>query len=336
MDTFVQEARGPTICIPPSERKPRPEAGGNELSERRCSFTSGASSSKPRPTPVPSAQTCQWKDPRLSPYQTTGCLAPHRCPVPLSWSPHFRVHLTTPGPWPGLLKDDPCQQPVLGLGSARAFHGLHHESEPCSVPESLPDRTGKKEETQQVSLCPARLQLCRAERGRRETTEGRVVLQVGPRCCGRAGGHARTSHRTRARTLPHRSHRRSAQSRAGTCAPQADAQCTRALRTRLVFCGRTRGSMAAGRSQDAAAKRAGLPGDATNAPLGTERDTVRADGGRPAGGCGYRLQPASMKSRRDRALRKGEDGASAGPGQHPSGASSCSRVEAPLNFWSHF
>ena len=111
----------------------------------------------------------------------------HGPPTSGSTSP---MDTDTPGPWPGLLKDDPCQQPVLGLRSARAFHGLHHESEPCSVPESLPDRTDKKEETQQVSVCPARLQLCGAERGGKERRRGACghpgrtpLLRAGRRAC---------------------------------------------------------------------------------------------------------------------------------------------------------
>ena len=148
---------------------------------------------KPRAVRLPSSAQCH----------------PHGPQASRSTSP---TDADTLGSWSVFLKDDPCQQPVLALRSAQAFHGFHHESAPCSVSKSLPERTDKKKETQQVSLCQARLHLCGAERGRKKIRRGggggqcgysdrTMLLRVGRRTC------TYITHTTQARTLIHNSHR---------------------------------------------------------------------------------------------------------------------------------
>lgn len=66
---------------------------------------------KPRAVRLPSSAQCHPHGP-----QASGSTSP--------------TDTDTPGPWSVFLKDDPCQQPVLRLGSARAFHGFYHESAP--------------------------------------------------------------------------------------------------------------------------------------------------------------------------------------------------------------
>ena len=112
---------------------------------------------KPRAVRLPSGAQCHPHGP-----QASGSTSP--------------TEADTPGSWSVFLKDDPCQQPVLALGRARAFHGFHHEPAPCSVSKPLPKITEKKKETQQGSLCQARLHLCGAEWGRRKIRRRGVWL----------------------------------------------------------------------------------------------------------------------------------------------------------------
>ena len=183
MDTFVQEARGPPVYIPPSQRKPQRQEVMSHRSEDVHSHraplvpphllspiplqshphrsangrTLDSPLIKPRAVRLPSGAQCH----------------PHGPQASVSTSP---TDADTQGSWSVFLKDDPCQQPVLGLRSARAFHGFHHESAPCSVSKSLPERTEKKKETQQGSLCQVRLHLFGAEPGRRKIRQRGVWL----------------------------------------------------------------------------------------------------------------------------------------------------------------